>query len=113
VDRRDQIWGGFDRGAASIAGRRVQIWGGFDRGAASITGRLRSGEGSWSGSGAAERVRAEKESREREQKKSREGEQRGESRTRVLGKWFTENFSVNRFPFFPSRFYGQKQRFSV
>uniref|UniRef100_A0A2N9I8M4 Uncharacterized protein n=1 Tax=Fagus sylvatica TaxID=28930 RepID=A0A2N9I8M4_FAGSY len=33
-------------GVASIAGRRVQIWGGFDRGAASITGRLRSGEGS-------------------------------------------------------------------
>jgi hypothetical protein len=30
-----------------------------------------------------------------------------------FGKWFTEIFSVNRFPFFPSRFYGKKQRFSV
>uniref|UniRef100_A0A2N9IPQ4 Uncharacterized protein n=1 Tax=Fagus sylvatica TaxID=28930 RepID=A0A2N9IPQ4_FAGSY len=37
--------GGFDRWSS------VQIWGGFDRGAALITGRLRSGEGSRSGSG--------------------------------------------------------------
>ena len=103
---------------ASIAGRLQSLvvgldlgWlrsrGGFDHGAASIWG----GFSVWIW--AAERVRAEKESREREQKKSREGEQRGESRTRVLGQWFTENFSVNRFPFFPSPFYGQIQTFSV
>ena len=30
-----------------------------------------------------------------------------------FGKWFTEIFLVNRFPFFPSRFYGKKQMFSV
>ena len=43
-------------------------------------------------------------------------EQRVRSRApRVFcfGKWFTEIFSVNRFPFFPSRFYGKKQTFSV
>ena len=42
-------------------------------------------------------------------------EQRVRSRApRVFcfGKWFTEIFSVNRFPFFPSRFYGQIQTFS-
>jgi hypothetical protein len=30
-----------------------------------------------------------------------------------FGKWFTEIFSVNRFPFFPSAFYGQMKIFSV
>ena len=44
-------------------------------------------------------------------------EQRVRSRARAprvfcFGKWFTEIFFVNRFPFFPSRFYGQIQMFS-
>ena len=82
VDRQDQIWGGFDRWSS------VQIWGGFDRGAASITGRLRSGEGSRSGSGR----QSEWELRKRVERERAEKEQRGESRTLVLGKWFTENF---------------------
>jgi hypothetical protein len=30
-----------------------------------------------------------------------------------FGKWFTEKFSVNRFPHFPLRFSGQNQIFSV
>ena len=38
---------------------------------------------------------------------------KGESRrVKFFGKWFTEIFSVNRFLFFPSRFYGKKQTFS-
>ena len=48
-------------------------------------------------------------SRKREQKERRVREHRRE----IFGKWFTENFSVNRFPFFPSPFYGQIQTFSV
>jgi hypothetical protein len=48
-------------------------------------------------------------SRKREQKERRVREHRRE----IFGKWFTENFSVNRFPFFPSPFYGQLQTFSV
>ena len=48
-------------------------------------------------------------SRKREQKERRVREHRRE----IFGKWFTENFSVNRFPFFPSQFYGQIQTFSV
>jgi hypothetical protein len=57
---------------------------------------------------------------QRAESESREKRVRAERREVVealacfgLGKWFTEIFSVNRFPFFPSRFYGQKQRFSV
>ena len=49
---------------------------------------------------------------------SREWEERcakwnGRELLACFGKWFTEIFSVNRFPFFPSRFYGKKQTFSV
>jgi hypothetical protein len=54
--------------------RRVQIWGSTER-----ERELR--------------MRAEKEQRMREQRMSRE-------RVVSLGKWFTENFSVNRFPKF-------------
>jgi hypothetical protein len=42
----------------------------------------------------------------------RGGGGRGE-RLRYFGKWFTENFSVNRFPNFAQRFFGQQQIFSV
>ena len=47
---------------------------------------------------------------------SRVLEQRVRSRApRVFcfGKWFTEIFSVNRFPFFPSRFTVKYKRFSI
>jgi hypothetical protein len=136
ADSRDQIWGGFDRGSSGPdLGWLRSLVVGSRSGVASIAGRLRS-QGGFDlgrvleshraalnheltdlinrligfGSGAAERERAEKESREREQKKSREGDQRGESRTRVLGKWFTENFSVNRFHFFCEGFSGQTEK---
>ena len=46
--------------------------------------------------------------RERESKKRGGGE-----RLRYFGKWFTENFSVNRFPNFTQRFSDQNQTFSV
>jgi hypothetical protein len=66
-----------------------------------------------------ENSRAESEIESREQRAEREvesREQRVRSRARAprvfcFGKWFTEIFSVNRFPFFPSRFYGQIQMF--
>jgi hypothetical protein len=45
------------------------------------------------------RKRAEKESKERE------------SASHVLGKWFMENFSVNRFPNFTQRFSSQQKTF--
>jgi hypothetical protein len=93
--RRVQIWGGFNRGAASITDHRDQIWGGFDRWSLGPDlGWLRSRGGFdlgrfleshraalnhkltdlinrlvGSGSGAAKRERAEKESREREQRR--------------------------------------------
>jgi hypothetical protein len=34
-------------------------------------------------------------------------------RTRYFGKWFTEKFSVNRFPYFTYMFSGQMKKFSV
>ena len=48
-----------------------------------------------------------------------ESEQRADVRSEMgrelltcFGKWFTEIFSVKHFPFFPLRFYGQRQTFS-
>jgi hypothetical protein len=46
--------------------------------------------------------------KERESRKGGGGE-----RLQYFGKWFTENFSVNRFPNFTQRFSGQQQIFSV
>ncbi len=58
--------------------------------------------------------RAESESREKRVRTERGEVKRVEALTCFgFGKWFMEIFSVNRFPFFPSRFYGQKQRFLV
>ena len=57
---------------------------------------------------------------QRAQAESREQRQREEEKeniatlTHVLeGKWFTEIFSVNRFPYFTKPFSGQKKKISV
>ena len=103
--------GGFDPivvlyffGAASIAGWRLQsrraasMWGGgFNLGRVLESHRAAVNHELGSRSRAVER---EREQRKRVESESREREQRGESRPRVLGKWFTKNFSVNRFPKF-------------
>ena len=74
------------------------MWGGgFDLGRVLESHRVAVNHELGSRSGAVER---ERELRKRVESESREREQRGESRPRVLGKWFTENFSVNRFPKF-------------
>jgi hypothetical protein len=62
-------------------------------------------------------VRAESESREKRVRAESESREKRVFWSRLacfsLGKWFTEIFSVNRFPFFPSAFYGQTKIFSV
>jgi hypothetical protein len=52
-----------------------------------------------------ERERAKKESRKRAKRESRG--------VKCFGKWFTENFSVNRFPNFSEGFSSQLQTFFV
>jgi hypothetical protein len=54
-----------------------------------------------------QRAKAESRGREGEQRQRKRKESKAEH-TRVLeGKWFTENFSVNHFPYFMLRFSGQ------
>ena len=74
----------------------------------------------------AERSVREKASRERagvagggSGRQRAESEKRANARSEMgrellacFGKWFTEIFSVKHFPFFPLRFYGQRQTFS-
>ena len=56
---------------------------------------------------ARQRAKAESRGREGEQRQRKRKESKTEH-TRVLeGKWFTENFSVNHFPYFTLRFSGQ------
>ena len=57
--------------------------------------------------------RAESEQKVESEKRVDAQSEMGQVLLACFGKWFTEIFSVNRFPFFPSRFYCKKQTFSV
>jgi hypothetical protein len=56
--------------------------------------------------------RAESEQRVESEKRADARSEMGRELLACFGKWFMEIFSVNRFPFFPLRFYGQIQTFS-
>jgi homoserine acetyltransferase len=57
--------------------------------------------------------RVRREQRAESEKRESRWREMVESSLARFGKWFTEKFSVNRFPQFTKQFYGQKQIFSV
>ena len=75
-----------------------------------VLGVAQGAGGSW---GWLRTVRKRAESREREEREKKCVKWVDQSSLACFGKWFTENFSVNHFPFFPLLFYSQKQIFSV
>ena len=68
--------------------------------------------GSWGWLGMARDSEKESRLRERERAETEWGVKGSRETHACFGKWFTEKFSVNRFPYFTLRFSGQNQIFS-